>query len=185
MTKGRLLTLWIALAILAYIFASQDWYTLSMAPNGDLVKLATYDGLTAYGNLSPVLMLNFAAILAVAFLGSLGRKITLVMIALANLASLYLATTRVIAKDISGLAKQVEQMTGIAAAHGVKDLTVQTQSAPFGFLVSLGLLVVITVFILFVEKRWPKRESRTERANQSGKPNEPKDAIGIWDSQRR
>jgi hypothetical protein len=185
MTKGRLLTLWAALAILAYIFASQDWYTLSMAPNGDTVKLATYDGLTAYGNLSPVLMLNLAAILAVAFVGSLGRKVTLSMIVLADLGTLSWMISRVAAQDVSGLAKQVEQMTGIAAAHGVKDLAVQTQGAPVAFLIAIGATAALALFILFTERNWPKRASRTERTTLPTKVAEPKDAIGIWDSQRR
>lgn len=185
MSKGRALVLWVALAILAYICASQDWYTLSMAPNGDAVKLATYDGLTAYGNLSPVLILNFAAILVVAFVGSLGRKIISAVILLANLGTLAWMVTRVASQDVSGLAKQVEQMTGIAAAHGVEDLTVLTQGAPYGFLVSMGLLVGVSLLVLVTEKKWPKRQARTELADAKAKPSEPKDAIGIWDSQRR
>lgn len=185
MSKGRLLVLWVALAILAYIFASQDWYTLTMAPNGDSVKLGTYDGLTAYGNLSPVLMLNFAAILVVTFVGSLGRKVITALIVLANLGTLAWMVTRVLSQDVSGLAKQVEQMTGIAAAHGVEDLTVVTQGAPYGFLVSIGLLVAVSALVLFTENSWPKRPARTELVDSKAKPSEPKDAIGIWDSQRR
>jgi hypothetical protein len=74
MTKGRLLTLWIAFSVFAYVSASQDWFTLSMSPEGKTVKLASYDGLTSYSSLSATLMLNFAGILAVAFVGTIGRK---------------------------------------------------------------------------------------------------------------
>lgn len=184
-SKGRILSIWVAFSILAYVLASQDWYTLSMSPNGDTVKLATYDGLTAYGNLSPVLMLNFAAILAVAFLGGLGRKIISTVMVLANLATLAWMVTRVAGQDVSGLAKQVEQMTGIAAAHGVEDLTVQTQFAPYAFLLALTFLTAAALVVLVAERKWPKRQSRTEVASKTAKPSEPKDAIGIWDSQRR
>lgn len=185
MTKGRLLTLWLAFVILAYIFASQDWYTLSMRPDGDLVKLSSYDGLTAYANLSPILMLNFAAVLVVSFVGSLARKITLSLIALADLGSLIWIIGRIANQDVSGLAKQVEQMTGIAATHGVTGLTVATQPASTGFAVSLALTIAAVTFGIFTERKWPKRATKTELPNQSAKNSEPKDAIGIWDSQRR
>jgi predicted permease len=185
MTKGRLLTVWVACAILAYVFASQDWYTLSMTPDGDLVKLSSYDGLTAYSNLSPVLMLNFAAVLVVSFVGSLARKITLSLIALANLGSLAWMISRIASQDVSGLAKQVEQMTGIAAAHGVTGLTVATQMATTGFLVAMALTIATVLFGIFTERKWPKRAAKTELPSKSAKETEPKDAIGIWDSQRR
>jgi hypothetical protein len=184
MTKSRALSLWAALIILSYIFASQDWYTLEMAPNGEAVKLASFDGVSAYGNLSPLLMLNFAAILVVSFVGSLARKFVTVIIALANLATAIWLGIRVQQQDISGLAKQVEQMTGIAAAHGVEDLTVASLWASSGFLVVLAFTTVLVSVILFTEKSWPKRPVKTERSNLSKKVEEPKDAIGIWDSQR-
>ncbi|MFM6940257.1 MAG: Trp biosynthesis-associated membrane protein [Rhodoluna sp.] len=185
MTKGRVLTLWVGFVVMAYIFASQDWYALSMAPDGETVKLSSYDGLTAYANLSPLLMLNFAAILVVAFVSSLARKIVFSLVGLANLASLVWLTSRVISQDVSGLAKQVEQMTGIAAAHGVKGLTVATQAAANWALISLLLMTAVIVFALLTERRWPKRVQKTETPNRKAKESEPKDAIGIWDSQRR
>lgn len=184
MSKGRILTIWVVFAILAYVLASQDWYTLSMSPNGETVKLSTYDGITSYGNLSSVLMLNFAAILAVAFVGSLGRKIVTALMVFVNVGTLAWMTSRVAGQDVSGLAKQVEQMTGIAAAHGVEGLTVQTQFSPYGFLFSMALLTTVTLVVFITEKKWPKRQARTEVRSKSVKPNEPKDSIGIWDSQR-
>ena len=185
MTKGRLLALWLAFVILTYIFASQDWYTLSMTPDGDVVKLSSYDGLTAYSNLSPVLMLNFAAVLVVSFVGSLARRITLSLIALANLGTLTWMIGRIASQDVSGLAKQVEQMTGIAAAHGVTGLTVATQAATGGFLTALSLTVAALALAMVTERKWPKRATKTELPSQTAKKSEPKDAIGIWDSQRR
>jgi hypothetical protein len=184
MNKSRALIIWAVLVILSYIFASQDWYTLSMSPNGDSVKLASFDGMSAFGNLSPLLMLNFAAILVVSFVGSLTRKVVAATIALANLATAIWLGIRVQQQDISGLSKQVEQMTGIAAAHGVEDLTVASLWASNGLLVSLGLTAALLVFILFSEKSWPKRPVKTERFAQSKRVEEPKDAIGIWDSLR-
>jgi hypothetical protein len=185
MTKGRSLALWLAFVILAYIFANQDWYALSMSPASGEVKLASYDGFTAYTNLSPLLMLNFAAILAVSFVGGLGRKIIISLIAVSDLATLVWATTRIIAQDISGLAKQVEQMTGIAAAHGVADLTVSVQTAPWAFVASLVGTFILVTLILFTESKWPKRNSKTEISSKAITDEDPKDAIGIWDSQRR
>lgn len=184
MSKGRLLGLWVVLATLTYIFASQDWFTLSMSPNGETVQLASYDGLTAYGNLSPILMLNLAAILAVAYVGSLGRKITACLLLALNVTLVVATFISVQSQDISGLSKQVEQMTGIAAAHGIKDVTVVTGWATTGFLITLALEVLLIFFILASERNWPKRPAKTERVSKETRTTEPKDSIGIWDSQR-
>ena len=185
MTKGRLLTLWIAFAVFAYVSASQDWFTLSMSPEGKTVKLASYDGLTSYSSLSATLMLNFAGILAVAFVGTIGRKITASLLALLNVAVLTWSTSRIATQDISGLAKQVEQMTGIAAAHGIKDVTVATQPNAYWFIAALAFTALVNILVLVTERRWPKRTAKTEMPSKDAKAAEPKDSIGIWDSQRR
>jgi hypothetical protein len=184
MNKSRSLSLWAAAIILSYVFASQDWYSLSMVPNGETVKLSSFDGLTAYGNLSPLLMLNFAAILVVSFVGSLARKIVVAAIAIANITGLISIATRVQQQDISGLSKQVEQMTGIAAAHGIEDLTVATLWSSIAFIVTLALSVAVVCVVLLTERKWPKRSAKTDRTVGSTKAKEPRDAIGIWDSQR-
>jgi hypothetical protein len=44
MTKGRLLAIWIAFATFAYVSASQDWFTLSMSPDGKVSQLAAMTG---------------------------------------------------------------------------------------------------------------------------------------------
>lgn len=184
MSKSRALTLWAALVILSYIFVSQDWFTLEMTPNGETVKLASFDGVSAYSTLSPLLMLNFAAILVVSFVGSLARKFVGLTIALVNISSLVWTALRVQQQDISGLAKQVEQMTGIAAAHGVDDVVVTSLWASIAFLVALALSTAAVGLILFTERSWPKRSAKTERTSAAKRVEEPKDAIGIWDSQR-
>lgn len=184
MTKSRLLTLWVAFAILAYIFASQDWYVLSMAPDGEAVKLSSYDGLTAYGSLSAILILNFAAVLVLSFIGSLGRKIAGALLVMLNSASLVSTFARIQAQDISGLSKQVEQMTGIAAAHGVEGLSVATQNAPLFFQIAFLLTTAVAIAVLVTERRWPRRSKRTEIKSSKVVNKEPDDAIGIWDSQR-
>ena len=104
---------------------------------------------------------------------------------LANTGTLAWMISRMASQDIAGLAKQVEQMTGIAAAHGVEGLTVETLTAPYGLLISLALLAGAAVLVLLTERRWPKRQAKTELAAKTVKDVEPKDAIGIWDSQRR
>ena len=184
MNKSRALTLWAALVILSYSCVSQDWFTLEMTPNGETVKLASFDGVSAYSTLSPLLMLNFAAILVVSFVGSLARKFVALTIAIVNITSLVWTAIRVQQQDISGLAKQVEQMTGIAAAHGVDDLVVTSLWASIGFLVALSLSTAAVGLIIFTERSWPKRSAKTERTSATKRVEEPKDAIGIWDSQR-
>lgn len=184
MNKSRTLTLWAALVVLSYIFVSQDWFTLEMTPNGETVKLASFDGVSAYSTLSPLLMLNFAAILVVSFVGSMARKFVALTIAIVNIASLVWTAIRVQKQDISGLAKQVEQMTGIAAAHGVDDLAVTSLWASIAFLVALALCTAAVGLIIFTESSWPKRSAKTERSSAAKRVEEPKDSIGIWDSQR-
>ena len=184
MSKSRALTLWAALVIFCYIFVSQEWFTLEMAPNGETVKLASFDGVSAYSTLTPLLMLNFAAILVVSFVGSLARKFVALAIVLVNISSLVWTAVGVQQQDISGLAKQVEQMTGIAAAHGVEDLVVTSLWPSIAFLVSLALSTGAVGLILFTEGSWPKRAARTERRGAALRVEEPEDAIGIWDSQR-
>jgi hypothetical protein len=130
-------------------------------------------------------MLNYAGILTVAFVGSWGRKITAGVIALLNVGVLAWSITRIAAQDISGLAKQVEQMTGIAAAHGVKGVTVATLANAYWFLVALTATSLASVLVLVFERKWPKRQEKTEMPVKSAKDSEPKDSIGIWDSQRR
>jgi uncharacterized membrane protein (TIGR02234 family) len=183
--KGRILTLWIAFAGFAYVCASQDWYTLSMSPNGDTVKLSSYDGLTSYSNLSALLMLNFAAILAIAFVGLWGRRITAWLLAALNAFTLVWILTRIQKQDISGLSKQVEQMTGIAAAHGIDNVTVTTQNSALFFAAGLAATLLASLGVALTSQRWPKRVSKTELPSKSPKDTEPDDAIGIWDSQRR
>lgn len=176
--------LWAALTLLSYIFLSQEWFTLEMTPNEETVKLASFDGTSAYSTLSPLLMLNFAAILVVSFVGSLARKFVAVTIAIVNSFSLVWTAVRVQQQDISGLAKEVEQMTGIAAAHGVDDLVVTSLWASIAFLASLALSTAVVGLILVTERNWPKRSTKTERTSAVKRVEEPKDAIGIWDSQR-
>ena len=76
-------------------------------------------------------------------------------------------------------------MTGIAAAHGVEGITVTTLWASYGFLVALSASALISGLVLFTEKSWPKRSSKTEIPSKAITDEDPKDAIGIWDSQRR
>ena len=184
-TKGRLLAIWVALAGFAYISASQNWYTLSMSPNGDTVKLSSYDGLTSYGNLSAILMLNFAAILVVAFVGSWARRITTGLVAILSTITLVWIISKIANQDISGLAKQVEQMTGIAAAHGIDGVSVSTENSAYLFIAGLALVIGAQLLVIFTERFWVKRSSKTNPSPKNSKPSEPKDAIGIWDSQRR
>jgi hypothetical protein len=185
MTKGRLLTLWIAFTGFAYVCASQTWYTLSMSPNGDTVKLSSFDGLTSYGNLSALLMLNFAALFVVAFVGLWARRITSWLLVAINGLTLVWVLGRVSAQDISGLAKQVEQMTGIAAAHGIDNVTVTTDNSAYLFIGALSATLLVSLTVAIASHRWPKRASKTELPNKTLKIAEPDDAIGIWDSQRR
>jgi hypothetical protein len=96
----------------------------------------------------------------------------------------FLLAPRIIGADISGLATQIEQLTGIAATHGIDDLTIVVLPWAWISLASLALLVAIEVTFLLTERRWPKKVAKSDRYQTGQTAKDENDTIGLWDSQR-
>lgn len=184
LTKSRTLGLWAIALLASYIAAAQPWFSLEMAPNGSPVELGRYDGFTAYGFLSPILLVCVAALFASAFLGTIGRKVAGGISILATALSAVLLAPRVIGADVSGLAPQIEKLTGIAATHGIDGLTVLTLSWAWMTLACLGLLLAVEVLFLLTERKWPKKLAKSDRYQTGQTAKDDNDTIGLWDSQR-
>ena len=167
-----------------YISLAQPWYSLEMAPNGTTVELGRYDGFTAYSFLSPILLVSLAALFASAFIGGAARKIAGITASALTAFGLAVLASKVAESDVSGLAPQIEKLTGIAATHGIKDLTVLVLPFASISLILMALLVLVELVFLFSERSWPKRVAKGDRYQIQQSEKDPSDTIGLWDSQR-
>ena len=183
-TKSRTLGLWALILLANYISVAQPWFGLEMAPNGTAVELGRYDGFTAYAFVSPLLLVCLAALFASAFLGGVGRKISGGVALAATGLGLFLLAPRIFGSDISGLSTQIEKLTGIAATHGIEDLTVLVMPWAWISLACLALLFAIESAFLMAEGRWPKKIAKSDRFQTSQTAKDENDTIGLWDSQR-
>lgn len=184
LTKSRTLGLWTIVLIANYIATAQTWLLLEMAPNGTTVQLGSFDGFTTYSFLSPILLVCLAALFASLFLGGVGRKIAGLLGLAANLSALGLLVPRLLSSDVSGLAPQIEQLTGIAATHGIKDLTVLVLPWAWISVGTLALLALIQGFFLLTERKWPKKAAKSDKYQTGQTAKDENDTIGLWDSQR-
>lgn len=184
LTKSKTLGLWALILLANYIAAAQPWYSLEMAPNGTTVELGRYDGFTAYAFLSPILLVCLAALFASAFIGGVGRKIAGLAALSVSALGVALLTPRILGADVSGLASQIEKLTGIAATHGIKDLDVLVLSWAWISLALLLLLIAVQAAFMIVERNWPKRLAKSDRYQTSQTAKDDNDTIGLWDSQR-
>lgn len=183
-TKSRTLGLWAIVLLATYIAAAQSWFSLEMAPNESTVELGRYDGFTSYGFLSPILLVVLAALFASAFLGGIGRKVAGAIAVLATGLSALLLTPRVAGADVSGLSTQIEKLTGIAATHGIDDLTVITLPWAWITLTCLALLLAVEIIFFTTEHNWPKKLAKSDRYQTGQTAKDDDDTIGLWDSQR-
>ena len=184
LTKSRTLGLWAFILLANYIASAQPWYSLEMAPNGTTVELGRYDGFTTYAFLSPILLVCLAALFASAFIGGVGRKIAGALAIGVSLLGVGLLAPRILEADVSGLASQIEKLTGIAATHGIDDLTVIVLSWAWISLGSLLLLVAVQAGFLITERNWPKKIAKSDRYQTAQTAKDENDTIGLWDSQR-
>ena len=184
LTKSQTLGLWAIVLASNYIAAAQTWFRLEMAPNGTTVELGSFDGFTTYSFLSPNLLVCLAALFASAFIGGVGRKIAGFLGLASAVAALGLLVPRLIASDVSGLAPQIEKLTGIAATHGIKDLTVLVLPWAWISVGAIALLALIQVVFLLTERKWPKKTAKSDRYQTGQTAKDENDTIGLWDSQR-
>lgn len=184
-SRKRIFTLWLATLGVAWIAASQTWFTVEMFPDGQTVELQQFDGLTTYPFITAIFISSAAGLLASLFVQSLARKIVGTMAALLAAGAVWLIATKVAAQDLSGISDQLETLTGIAANHGVGDYKVLASAWPWVTLATMLLHLFVVSFFLLVESSWPRRSQKTERTSVAMQSRDEQDSIGIWDAQRK
>ena len=179
-TKGRSLGLILLMLIGSFALAGQTWYLVSMSPNDETVTLKSFDGYSTYAWVSPLLLVCLAAMATSAISASATRLVSLWVGAVSSIALTLLSALSISRQDLSGVAKELETATGIAATHGITGLDIATQPlAP----ASIGVFAVLSVVFLvaiFASRHWKAKAVKATR--QAGRP--AKDSISLWDEQR-
>lgn len=181
MSKGRSLSLIIVLLVMALITSGQSWFTVSMSPNDQSVVIQAFDGYSVFGWLSPLLMVILVGTGMSALVGARVRWVTLGLALLGSILLVSLSLIGVLEKNLTGVARQLEQATGIAATHGIKGLQIDNQ---FSSYLSIGVFTALAVAValaLISHVQWLKKP----RTESRGKPKAgASDTISMWDQQR-
>ena len=178
LSKGKSLGLISVLVIAAFIFSGQDWFLVSMAPNDEAVILKNFDGYTAFAWLSPLLLVCLAAVLTTAISVNRTRVASLAVGLLAGLGLATLSLIGVLGQDLSGVAKQIEAATGIAATHGITDLLITTQPSAW---LAIGVFLLLSLAFAAAigsQGTWVVKQRAATKAAPE------KDSISLWDEQR-
>jgi hypothetical protein len=179
-TKGRSLGLIVLMLIGSFALAGQTWFIVSMSPNNETVALRNFDGYSSYAWVSPLLLVCLAAMATSAISTSATRIVSLWVGALSSISLTLLSSVSISRQDLSGVAKELEAATGIAATHGITGLDIATQAlAPLSIGV-FGALGLVFILAILASKHWRARAVKVSR--QAGRP--VKDSISLWDEQR-
>lgn len=181
LSKGRVFSILGIFMILAFVFSGQGWFTVSMNPNDAAVILKTFDGYTTYAYLSPLLLVCLAGIAIASISNGTTRLVSFLLGGLASAALVLLSIVNVANQNLSGVAKQIESATGIAATHGIKDLTVEVSNFSSISIASYALLSVAFVWSVVASRHW-KAVVKAQASNSTIKS--AKDPISLWDEQR-
>jgi hypothetical protein len=167
--------------LVAFVATSQTWFEVTMNPNDETVTLQSFDGYSTYPWISPLLVVCLAS----SAVGYLTKGKTRVAMFVTGATSAFfltsLAAIGVLSKDLSGVAKQLETATGIAATHGISGLGVSTQPVASLSVVCFLFLGTLFLFAAISQKYWVVKSPVTQTASPS---KEPKTAIDLWDEQR-
>lgn len=156
-----------------------------MSPNDEVVTLQLFDGFTSYSWISPILLVCLAAISVSALTAGLSRTISLSIGIVGSALLVFLGSSAVIGQNLSGVAKQIESATGIAATHGVTGLFVETTQLAYLSLGTFALMGLIFLVAAITHHRWPSRIRKSGNGMQkSFSESTPQDAISLWDEQR-
>lgn len=193
LTRARALTLIAVLEILSWITSSQNWFEISMAPNDETVVLQSFDGLTSYGFIGPILAVTLAAFSVALLTNGKSRILVFALGAAFTVGLAAFATISVLEQNLNGVAKQIEAATGIAATHGITGLATQTLPGAFLAIGSYILLALGFVVAAVSSGSW-NQKSISKEAASSSKPVAEKqakhpakrsgDPISLWDEQR-
>jgi hypothetical protein len=178
-TKGRSLGLIALMLIGSFALASQTWYLVSMSPNDATVTLKSFDGYSAYAWVSPLLMVCLAAMVTSAISTAATRMASLWAGGLSSIALTLLSAFSISRQDLSGVSKEIETATGIAATHGISGLDIVTQPMALLSIGVFGALGLVFGLAIFASRHWKSKIARPTR--QPGRP--VKDSISLWDEQ--
>ena len=179
-TKGRSLGLIMLMLIGSFALAGQTWYLVSMSPNDETVTLKNFDGFTAHAWLSPLLLVCLAACGTSAISAATTRMASLLVGAISAISLALLSAVSISNQDLSGVSKELETATGIAATHGLTGLDIVTQPMALLSIGVFGALGVVFGLAIFASRHWKSKTARPTR--QPGRP--VKDSISLWDEQR-
>lgn len=181
LSKGRVFSILGVFVILAFIFSGQGWFTVSMNPNDSVVILKSFDGYTTFAYLSPLLLVCLAGIATASISNGTTRLMSFLLGGLASSLLVALSVFNVVNQNLSGISKQIESATGIAATHGIKDLAVQVSYFASISIASYVLLAAAFGLAFLASRQW-KAAVRGQSPIPAKKNS--KDPISLWDEQR-
>lgn len=158
-----------------------------MAPNAEVTDLGQFGGTAAFAFITPLLAIECLALLLILISS---KPLRFVLSSLGLIASLLVGVLALIGwstSDSSGLKSEIERLTGIALTHGL-ELSISNLFSGFIFFIACLLAGLSFGLILVSQNSWARRNRRYETNTSTGfnksKPTEPRDSIGLWDSQR-
>jgi hypothetical protein len=179
--KRKALSATALLLVLSWFGPGQTWFEVSMSPNDESVLLKSFDGYTAFAFISPLLLVSSAGFGMAMLSKKRSRTIALFIASVAQLSLAILALVKFASQDLSGVAKQIESATGIAANHGLDGVATNAQAAGF-FAVAFLFLGGLALLANAISSRdWADTPKKTDQRLKGSKP---KDSISLWDQQR-
>ena len=151
-----------------------------MSPNDESVTIQNFDGYTSYAWLSPLFLVCLAAMGTSAISTAATRKASLLVGALGAISLTLLSALSISRQDLSGVSKELETATGIAATHGISGLDIVTEPIASLSIVVFGALGLVFVLTVLASRHWKIKVAKATR--QTGRP--IKDSISLWDEQR-
>ena len=127
-----------------------------------------------------MLLVCLAAIATSSISTGVARLTSFIVGAVSSFVVALLSAFSIITQDLSGMSRELETATGIAATHGITGLQITTQPMAA---VSIGVFLILSLTFgrtSISSKNWKSKPSQANRQGQ--KP--LKDSISLWDEQR-
>lgn len=185
----RTLTLWLALNALAFIFASQVWWQLTIN-TGDPATSVSGTGFDADKSISAILMFSLAALLFVAFSRGWTAIVISATAAAGTLLLLLTTAANFLHHNIGGITSTVEKHTGIWVDPILGSNEPSLIGGQLQFWAWLTLIVLValcaTQIVFAVKYRtWARlAKPRSDRTKPKQTKGEVDDTISLWDAQR-
>lgn len=164
----------------SFVLAGQTWYVVSMSPNDEAVTLKSFDGFSAYAWITPLLLVCLAATGTAAISTAKTRMASLWVGAIGSTGLTLLSALSISEQNLSGVSKELESATGIAATHGITGLDIATVPMASLSIAGFGSLCVVFGLAIFASNHWKAKNAIP--TSQIRRP--AKDPISLWDEQR-